>query len=662
MKARLVFGGLGLALLGWAVTHCVRRADAPKPPRAVILITLDTVRADRLGAYGSGAGLTPTLDRLAAEGVRFDRCLTVAPITLPAHATILTGLDPIEHGVRLNGAFALDASVPTLATQLREHGYATGAFVSAFVLDRRFGLDEGFDVYDDQMVDAGATDDLGPEERRGADTVARALEFVDRVGEQPCFVWVHLFDAHAPYEAPAPFSTTVTEPYAAEVAYVDDCVRRLLEGLTARARLDDALVAIVADHGEGLGEHGERTHTLFLYDTTMRVPWILWSKTGLPRGRVIAPTVSTTAVTPTLLGLLDLPRPAEMTGAALDELVRGTTNALPPGTFVRIETQAPAYYYGFAPLTGAEVDGAKLIVAPRPELYVPRDDPSEADDRFARDRARADAVRRALDLYERDRAGSRSHRHELDAADEQMLAQLGYVGSRAIPSNRDPKDGVALFDALITAAEQSGSDPAGAERTLQTLLEREPDVAEAYELLGDVQGGQQQWARARVSYHHAIRLRAKDPVLYTKLGEVLLRAGATDDAAQAFEVAIKLDSTAVRPRMWLAGIVEASDRPAALALYNDVVALAPQLVAARKGRARCLLANGNARLAEQDLRKGLDLEPDDVDMLVTCGRIHEESLLNPDVALALYRKALALPSLETGLKEDLERRVRRLEH
>ncbi|MCC7170276.1 MAG: sulfatase-like hydrolase/transferase [Planctomycetes bacterium] len=662
MKSRLVVGCVGLALLGWAVTHCVQRAEAKKPPRAVVLITLDTVRADRLGAYGSTADSTPTLDRIAAEGVRFARCLTVAPITLPAHASILTGLDPIEHGVRLNGAFALDAAVPTLATQLREQGYRTGAFVSAFVLDRRFGLDEGFDVYDDQMVGGGAVDELGPEERRGGDTVARALEFVDRAGDQPCFLWVHLFDAHAPYEAPAPFSTTAGDPYGAEVAYVDDCVRQLLDGLDRRARLDDALVAVVADHGEGLGEHGERTHTLFLYDTTMHVPWILWSKHDLPRGRVVEPTVSTTAVTPTLLALLDVPRPAEMTGAALTDLVRGTATTAPAGAFVRLETQAPAYYYGFAPLSGAEVDGAKLIVAPRPELYFPRTDPDERDDRFASDRGRADAVRRALDEYERSHAGSRAHRHELGADDEQMLAQLGYVGSRAKPSNRDPKDGIALFDALITAGEQSGSDPAMAERTLNALLDRDPDVAEAYELLGDVQAAQGHWPDARDSYGHAIRLRAKDPVLYTKLGEVLLRAQRADEAKQAFEVAIQFDPTTVRPRMWLAGMLEADDRAAALALYNDVVALAPQLVAARKGRARCLLANGNARLAEQDLRKGLDLEPNDVDMLVTCGRIHEEALRNPESALELYRKALAQPTLAAELRSDLERRVRQLEH
>lgn len=662
MKFRSVAGAIGLALLGWAVVHCVRRLDVPEAQRTVVLITLDTVRADRVGAYGSTLGLTPALDRLAAEGVRFDRCLTVAPITLPAHASILTGLDPIEHGVRLNGAFALDPTVPTLATQLREHGYATGAFVSAFVLDRRFGLDEGFDVYDDRLANGGGAGDAAAKERRGADTVARALEFVGQAGDRPCFLWVHLFDAHAPYEAPAPFATSIADPYAAEVAYVDACVQQLLDGLAARARLDDALITVVADHGEGLGEHGERTHTLFLYDTTMRVPWIVWQRNGLPRGHVVQPTVSTTAVAPTVLDLLGFARPAEMTGVALTDLVRGTTSVAPPGAFVRIESQAPAYYYGFAPLSGAEVDGAKLIVAPRPELYEPRTDPGERDDRFARERGRADAVRRALDEYERTRAGSRAHRHELDASDEQMLAQLGYVASRATPTERDPKDGVELFDALITAAEQSGSDPALAERTLRNLLEREPNVAEAFELLGDVQTAQQHWDDARESFTRAIRLRPKDPVLYTKLGEASLRAQRADDAKKAFEVAIKLDPTSVRPRMWLAGMIEATERAAALALYNDVVALAPQLAAARKGRARCLLANGNARLAEQDLRKALEVEPDDVDSLVTCGRILEEALRNPEAALELYRKALTIPSLAPELRADLERRVRLLEH
>lgn len=661
MNARWGVGAIGLGLAAWAVLHCVRRADAPRPPRTVVLVTLDTVRADRLGAYGSTAGLTPNLDRLAAEGVRFARCLTVAPITLPAHASILTGLDPIEHGVRLNGAFALDASVPTLATQLREHGYTTGAFVSAFVLDRRFGLDEGFDVYDDHLVDGAGTDDLGPEERRGEATVARALEFVDRAGDQPCFLWVHLFDAHAPYEAPKAFATTERAPYDAEVAYVDQCVGQLLEGLNARGRGSDALVSVVADHGEGLGEHGERTHTLFLYDTTMHVPWIVWSGDRLPRGRVVEPTVSTTSLAPTMLALLSFGPPTEMTGTALAELVRGEAEQPPPGSFVRIETQAPAYYYGFAPLSGAEVGGAKLIVAPRPELYEPRTDPRELFDRYASERGRADAVRRALDEFERTRGGTRAHRHELDASDEEMLTQLGYVGSRATPTNRDPKDGVALFDALILAAEQSGTDPAQAERTLRELLTREPDVAEAHELLGDVLVGQKKWDAARSSFQRAIARRPKDPVLYTKLGEAFLRAEQSADAANAFDVAIKMDGTAVRPRMWLAGMLEATDRVKALALYNEVVSLAPQMTAARKGRARCLLANGNARLAEQDLRKVLEQERDDVETLVLCGRIQEEALRNPEAALELYRRALTLPTLAESVRMDVERRVRLLE-
>ena len=256
-------------------------ANTPAPSLSLrganlLLVTIDTLRADRLGAYGSHAGLTPTLDALAARGVRFTRAWSHAPITLPAHTSILTGVLPPHHGVRNNGSFRLGQAPGTLAEAMRDGGYRTGAFVGAFVLDARFGLNRGFDVYDD---------------RYGSSTAAASFHFVERPADQvltaatawitqppggdsrPWFAWIHLFDPHAPYHAPADFARG-RAPYDGEVAWTDSALGRALDELTGRGQLDRTVVVVTADHGESLGDHGETTHGLFAYDSTLRVPLI----------------------------------------------------------------------------------------------------------------------------------------------------------------------------------------------------------------------------------------------------------------------------------------------------------------------------------------------------------------------------------------------------
>src|SRR3954466_6506593 len=271
----------------------------------VLLITIDTLRVDRVGAFGGRGGLKPNLDRLAAQGLRFTRAYSSAPLTLPSHASILTGVSPPVHGLRANGLFRLSAKLPTLATILKSAGYRTGAFVGAFVLDARFGLNRGFDVYDDRYGEKAAGDAAEGAERpaedvvrpAGAWIVAGSSELGARGSEQrsrsskaastqhpapstqtiaPWFAWVHLYDPHEPYRAPQPFASQ-HEPYDAEVAYADAMVGRLIDALRAAGQLDRTLIVFTADHGESLGEHGESTHGVFVYDAVMRVPAFFWA-------------------------------------------------------------------------------------------------------------------------------------------------------------------------------------------------------------------------------------------------------------------------------------------------------------------------------------------------------------------------------------------------
>src|SRR5437899_177621 len=292
MTRRIFVTLVALCLVG-VLSLLWRRAAAPAPIRSgacagcnVLLITIDTLRSDRVGAFGGPSGLTPELDRLAAGGLVLTRAYASAPLTLPSHTSILTAVSPPVHGVRTNGLFRLGPKLPTLATVLKNAGYRTGAFVGAFVLDARFGLTRGFDVYDDRYGEKHAGDPAEGAERRAEDVIKPALAWINSSISQPpatsnqqpaaspWFTWIHFYDPHEPYRAPEPFASR-HQPYDAEVAYTDATIGTLFDGLRSTGQLDRTLVVVASDHGESLGEHGERTHGVFVYDVTMRVPWII---------------------------------------------------------------------------------------------------------------------------------------------------------------------------------------------------------------------------------------------------------------------------------------------------------------------------------------------------------------------------------------------------
>ena len=332
---------------------------------SVVLITLDTLRADVLGCYGGGVA-TPHIDRLAREGVLFEQATATVPLTLPSHSSILTGLLPVRHGVRDNGGFFLEASFTTLAERFQSAGYATGAFVGAWVLERRWGLAQGFDHYSDSFVEEEF-------QRRGDSVVADALAWLGQVpAERRFLAWIHLFDAHTPYDAPEPFgSRYASQPYYGEVAYVDALVGRLLEELDRRRRQENTIVVLMADHGEGLGEHGEPEHGLFVYDATMAVPLIIrtpWGPTGRSQTQV-----SSVDVFPTVLDLVGLPPEPGIDGASLLPALQDLKHEM--GHVAYVETYFPLYHFGWHPLRGLRDRRYKLIQASRAELYDLATDP-----------------------------------------------------------------------------------------------------------------------------------------------------------------------------------------------------------------------------------------------------------------------------------------------
>lgn len=417
-------------------------------PTSVLLITLDTTRADRLGCYGKPAAGTPVLDALAARGVLCEAAYTTAPITLPAHASILTGLTPPQHGARDNGAYRVDGSLETAAELLATPDRRAAAFVAAFPLYAQFGLDQGFEVYDDDL--RGGRKGSLVSERPGNAVTNATLRWLEQLDEgEAFFAWTHYYDPHQAWQPPPQFAARFPgDPYQAEIAFVDAQIGRLLEHLERDGRLDDTLVVVVADHGEGLGEHGEETHAELVYDSTMRVPLLL-AGPGVPAGRRLTRTVSVVDVLPTLTELLGLPTP-DVRGRSLAPLWRGETDEHP---VAYLESLYCELHNGWSPLQGV-VDGEhKLIVAPRTEgavaeLYALSRDPHERVDLAAREPERVAELRATLAAVLRATPPRTSAASTREATPDELaaLAELGYVHDEheASQAGRHPRDMVHL--------------------------------------------------------------------------------------------------------------------------------------------------------------------------------------------------------------------------
>ncbi len=443
VRVRVSAGVVAAVLVSLAGVGACGRAT--RGPANVLVITLDTLRADRVGSYGHAAARTPVLDALAARGARFAAATTTTPLTLPAHTSLFTGTWPTTHGVRDNTGFYVDDAVTTLAEVLKGRGYRTGGFVGAFVLDARWGIAQGFDHYFD---DFDLSEDVGPGldaiQRPGADVVDAATTWLKQPGTAPFFAWVHLYDAHTPYAAPAAFARQFPDTrdgaYDAEVAYADSQVGRLLAALDADGRLDNTIVVLLADHGEQLGEHREQSHGFFVYDASVQVPLII-AGPGVTT-RVVPDQVRIIDVMPTVLDLAGIEVPAAVQGASLRPALDGQRQTL----LAFSESWYPRFHYGWSELRAVRDGRYKFIQAPRRELYDVAADPGELNNLAPTEAARADTLERALRalVAQTTRAEASKGPQPVDAAAEQRLRALGYVGSSSAVNlverpRRDPR-------------------------------------------------------------------------------------------------------------------------------------------------------------------------------------------------------------------------------
>ena len=505
-------------------------------PPSILLVSLDTTRADRLGCYGRPVARTPEIDRLAREGTVFERAFTPAPITLPAHASLLTGRFPHRHGARDNGIYRLLDDVPTLGEGLRAAGYRTAAVVGAAVLDRHYGLARGFDVYDDEVPRAG----LAIAERDAAAVTERALAVAGELSG-PAFLFVHYFDPHAAYRPPPRFSDA--EPYQGEIAYVDEQIGRLLRGLARLDAWSRRLVVITADHGESLGEHGEATHGVFLYQATLHVPLVV-AGPGWPAGRRVKAPASLVDVAPTLLAAAGARAPDGLDGRIL------TPAEAEAPVLIPLESEFGLNSYGWAPLSGLTDGRLKWIRAPRPELYDLESDPGERTDLAAAQPERAERMAaRWREEVREDLRGARPA--DPGAAErEERLRALGYVaGSRggahgSIDALPDPKDVVGTLDAINEARRSIGARSfEAAERTLASVLARSPRNVSALVLLGSARLTAGRHREAVAPLTEARTLAPLNPDVHFNLGLARLGSGEVAAAEAAWRRTLEL-----RPR------------------------------------------------------------------------------------------------------------------
>ena len=381
-----------LILLGpWLFLSC----SAPRPAiRNVLLISIDTLRADHVSAYGFPRPTTPSIDAVAREGVLFKNVHTPVPMTLPAHVSMLTGTLPPTHGLRDNMQNRLPEGSLTLAAMLKAKGFTTGAIVSTFVLDRRFGTSQGFDTYDDRFQEVHKIGDLS--ERKGDETARMARDWLEGHQDKPFFLFVHFYDPHDPYDPPEPFASPWKDhPYEGEVAFADHCLGQVLEKLRQLGLYDSTLIVITGDHGEMLGEHGELNHGFFIYEGALRVPLVVRVPRAQGAPRQVDLPVSLIDIVPTVLSQVGAEIPKEVQGVDLSPWLagRGAGGGARP---LYAETVTPTRYYGASSLLGVIVDGWKYIETTRPELYDLRSDPVEAVNLLEREPARADALARTL--------------------------------------------------------------------------------------------------------------------------------------------------------------------------------------------------------------------------------------------------------------------------
>jgi arylsulfatase A-like enzyme/tetratricopeptide (TPR) repeat protein len=611
-RAAAVAAGVAAAAVAWALLRPAadpRRAVASLWARAgvqkpnVVLVTLDTTRADRLGCYGYAPARTPHLDALAHAGVLFAQAASTSPLTQPAHSSILTGMYPTHHGVRVNGSTALSREQRTLAEAFADAGYETAAFLGAFVLDGRWGLDQGFEVYDDRFdLEKHKHLDLGGVQRPADQVVDAALAWL-RGRRGPFLAWIHLYDAHTPYEPPEPFRSEfgpggLAGLYDGEIAFMDRQVGRVTAWLEESGLGARTVVAVIGDHGEGLGSHGEGTHGYFVYDYAQHVPFLVKTPLAPLRGVRVDSQVSAVDLFPTLLDLALLEGAGDVHGRSLLPVL--FEPAAGSGRYAYGESMTPNLQFGWSSLHFLRSERYKLIQAPRPELYDLSQDPGETANVFDRQRAVAREMTAELErlMEATGRGAPAPESANLDRETLERLSALGYIGAPIAPkapggSRRlaDPKDKLATFAAVQQAGELIvREDYRGAASALESALRDEPRMPQALLMLGTSYAEMGRVEEAKAQFDLVLKDDPRSVQALVGLASLLMQEDRTDDVVALSKRTLALDERNAQAHTLLGEVYASRRQPAeALPHFEKAVEIQPKLTRNRLNLAGSLI-------------------------------------------------------------------------
>lgn len=636
-----------------------------QPIKNVLLITIDTLRADHLGCYGYSRAQTPNLDQLSQNGAIFWNATSVTPLTLPAHSSIMTGAYPLAHGVRDNGGYYLDNKWQTLAETMKASGFHTGGFISAFVLDRRWGIAQGFDEYFDHFeLSKYKAVSMDAVQRRGDETLGKALAWLDKNKSSRFFTWIHFYDPHTPYDPPEPFRSQFQDKswglYDGEIAFVDNLVGRIRDYLTANNLLNTTLVVITGDHGESLGEHQEGGHGFFIYDATTHVPLIILDPGEKPAK--VADQVRSIDLFPTICEAVGVKIPSSVQGVSLLPLVRGGT--LSQKLIAYSESYFARFHYGWSELKSLRTPEYKYIDAPDKELYRLSQDRSEKDNLYATETSHAKPFEVEITRLVSISAAVETPKF-VDEDSLNKLQALGYIGTYTAPLQSlssgplpDPKGKIRLYNLVKNAQGAAAEDKTDeAFKQIRQVLQEDPRILEAHITLGNLYSKQKDYGRARESFQNALNLNDKyaagifglaksyedegnldaaetgfrrlteldphDSKAYFHLGEIALHRKQYDVAVSNFKRAVDLDPDQAGSRNRLgACYLEMKDYDKALAEFQKALELNPRIPNSHFNTALIDEAHGKVDQAIQEYKKEAELFPETYAAYFNLSRIY----------------------------------------
>jgi len=588
----------------------------------IILFTIDTLRADHLECYGYDKAKSPQINRLANEGILFEHNIVQAPLTLPSHASILTGTYPLLHGVRDNGGFYLDESHHTMAESLKNKGYTTGAFVGAFVLDSRWGLDQGFDYYYDKFdLTKYKKISLDSVQRRGDEVLAEVYNWLENKSQQKFFAWIHLYDPHTPYDPPEPYKTEYRGRlfglYDGEIAYVDQLMGEFRDFMEKKDLMDKTLIIFTADHGESLGEHRESAHGFFIYDSDIRVPLIIRFPEGKFAGHVISNQVRSIDIMPTVLHLLGDEIPESVQGKSLLSLILedGAQDEL----LAYSETYWPRYHYGWSELKSLRNGQYKFIDAPQPELYDIYEDPREVNNLISKKTSLGHEMKKELLALIEENAAEGIEEigpSKIDNDSLEKLQALGYIGSFHTKAKEkegklaDPKDKIELYNEIKLAqffVTEERMDEA--EKKIKDVLGKDPSVLEARYILGNIYSKQNKYDEAIEEFRKALEV---DPDYYEAIFGMAItykKGGMFDEAIVGFKRMVEMDPKDTKSFLHLGDIYhERGQLEEAKNYLKSGIAINPEAPVFHNKLGAVYLKLNMYEEAEQEIRKALSIE------------------------------------------------------